>query len=176
MAIAPISLVLGGASSGKSGWAERLVLGTGMAKVYVATAEAHDAEMTAKIAAHRRARAGQGWRTIEAPHGLAPRLAEIEAEEIALIDCATFWLSNVMFTERPWRDALSELTETMAQCPAPLVIVSNELGHGVVPADPVSRAFRIAHGEMNQELAALSDLCVFVTAGLPQILKGALPG
>lgn len=170
-----ISLVLGGASSGKSAWAERLVRDTGLAKVYVATAEAHDHEMQMKIAAHKRARTGQGWRTIEAPRELARSLAQIDAEEIALIDCATFWLSNTMFGERPWRTAMGELTDAMAACPAPLVIVSNELGHGVVPADPVSRAFRVAHGEMNQELAKLSDLAVFVTAGLPQVLKGRLP-
>ena len=171
----PISLVLGGASSGKSGWAEALVLRAERPKVYIATAEAHDREMAAKIANHKGARAGQGWRTIEAPRALAQSLAELEAEEIALIDCATFWLSNTMFGERPWRAALEELAETMAQCPAPLVIVSNEIGQGIVPADPVSRAFRIAHGEMNQRLAALSDVAVFVTAGLPQVLKGHVP-
>lgn len=149
--------------------------GADLAKVYIATAEALDAEITAKIAAHRRGRSGQGWRTVEAPRDLAQCIAQIDAEEVALVDCATFWLSNIFFGSRPWSEAVDELTETMMRCPAPLVMVSNELGQGIVPADASSRAFRNAHGEMNQRLAAVSDLAVFVTAGLPQVLKGHLP-
>ncbi|MEM1273009.1 MAG: bifunctional adenosylcobinamide kinase/adenosylcobinamide-phosphate guanylyltransferase [Pseudomonadota bacterium] len=175
MQIPSITLVIGGASSGKSAWAEAFVRRSGLAKVYVATAEAGDAEMEAKIAAHRRARAGQGWRTVEAPERLAFALAEIEAEEIALIDCATFWLANAMHASRPWRDGLVELIDVMDQCPAPLVIVTNELGQGIVPADMATRMFRDAHGQMNQELAAAADLAVLVTAGLATTLKGDIP-
>lgn len=175
MAIPAISFVIGGAASGKSAWAEGLVRGANLAKVYIATAEALDEEIATKITAHKRARAGQGWRTVEAPHTLSESIAQIDAEEIALIDCATFWLTNTMFGPRPWCEALDELTATMAHCPAPLVIVSNEIGHGIVPNDPATRAFRSAHGEMNQKLAAVSDLAVLVTAGLPQVLKGRLP-
>jgi len=151
------------------------VRGAGLAKVYLATAEAGDAEMETKIAEHRRARAGQGWRTIEAPHDLSRALGQLDPEEIALIDCATFWLANKMGVDAPWDTALEELLYTMARCPTPLVLVSNELGQGIVPAGKQSRAFRAAHGEMNQRLAAASDLVVFVTAGLPQVLKGTLP-
>lgn len=175
MSIPSISFVIGGAASGKSAWAEGFVRGADLAKVYVATAEALDEEIATKITNHRRARSGQGWRTIEAPRNLAESLAQIDHEEIALIDCATFWLTNTFFDTRPWQDALDELAETMVQCPAPLVIVSNEIGQGVVPTDAVTRAFRAAHGEMNQKLAAISDLAVLITAGLPVVLKGALP-
>lgn len=175
MSTPSISFVIGGAASGKSAWAEGLVRGADMAKVYVATAEALDEEIATKIAAHRRARAGQGWRTIEAPQNLAESLGQIDREEIALVDCATFWLTNNFFGTRPWREALEELVDTMVQCPAPLVIVSNEIGQGVVPVDATTRAFRSAHGEMNQRLAGISDLAVLVSAGLPLVLKGALP-
>lgn len=170
-----ISFVLGGASSGKSAWAEAFVSRFDLAKVYVATAEALDADIATKIKRHRRKRAGNGWRTIEAPHDLARNLAQIEPEEIGLVDCATFWLTNTMFTDRPWNEALDELIDTIERCPAPLVIVSNELGHGTEPLDATTRAYRRAHGEMNQKLAAISDLAVLITAGLPLVLKGQLP-
>lgn len=170
-----ISLIIGGASSGKSTWAEGFVAGSGLAKTYIATAEAHDTEMEAKISAHKQARTGQGWRTIEAPRELPQALATIDAEEIALIDCATIWLANTKGEARDWQEALTELIDTMRACPAPLVLVTNELGQGIVPADPMTRAFRDEHGKMNQQLAAAADLVVLVTAGLPQVLKGALP-
>ncbi|MEM9320772.1 MAG: bifunctional adenosylcobinamide kinase/adenosylcobinamide-phosphate guanylyltransferase [Pseudomonadota bacterium] len=170
-----ISLVIGGAASGKSDWAEGFAHGSGMAKVYIATAEAGDDEMAVKIAVHRRKRMGRGWRTVEAPLDLPHVLSQIDVEEIAVIDCATFWLANTRASGRPWRDAISELVGVMQQCPAPLVMVTNELGQGIVPAEPEARAFRNAHGEMNQKLAEAADLAVFVTAGLPQILKGKLP-
>lgn len=172
MRVPSITLVIGGASSGKSGWAEGFVASTGLAKTYIATAEAHDSEMETKIAAHKQARAGQGWRTIEAPRGLPQALATIDAEEIALIDCATIWLANTRGDAQPWEEALTILIDTMETCPAPLVMVTNELGQGIVPADPMTRAFRDAHGKMNQRLAEAADLVVLVTAGLPQTLKG----
>ncbi|MEM9755319.1 MAG: bifunctional adenosylcobinamide kinase/adenosylcobinamide-phosphate guanylyltransferase [Pseudomonadota bacterium] len=176
MHIPSITLVIGGAASGKSAWAERFVRSSNLAKVYVATAEARDdSEMAAKIAAHRKARSGQGWRTLEAPRRLAAALGRVDAEEVGLIDCATLWLAGVMGRGVDWRDALGELIDTMEECPAPLVLVSNELGQGIVPADAATRAFRDAHGKMNQDLAAAADLVVFVTAGIGQVLKGRLP-
>lgn len=175
MQIPPVSLVLGGAASGKSRWAERLVRQSGMAKVYIASAQAFDAEMEAKIAAHKAQRAGDGWRTVEAPLNVPQAVAALDAEEIALFDCATLWLSNLTMDQRDTAAEIDTLCQVVDFSPAPVVLVSNELGHGIVPADPATRRFRQAHGQMNQKLAELADLVVFVTAGLPQVLKGALP-
>lgn len=170
-----VTLVIGGAASGKSAWAEDFVARSGLAKTYIATAEAHDAEMKAKIDAHRESRSGQGWRTIEASRDLRPALGTLDTEEIALIDCATIWLANTQALGQDLGQALEALIETMDQCQAPIVIVTNELGQGIVPAEPMTRAFRDAHGKMNQRLAAAADHVVLVTAGLPQVLKGDAP-
>ncbi|MEL6953930.1 MAG: bifunctional adenosylcobinamide kinase/adenosylcobinamide-phosphate guanylyltransferase [Pseudomonadota bacterium] len=175
MQIPPVSLVLGGAASGKSAWAERLVRQSGLAKVYIASAQAFDAEMEAKIAEHRAQRAGDGWRTVEAPVDVPQAIAALDAEEIALFDCATLWLSNLTLAGRDPGQEVDTLCQVVDFSPAPLVLVSNELGHGIVPADRETRRFRDTHGKMNQSLAEVADLVVFVTAGLPQVLKGTLP-
>lgn len=172
---AHVVLVIGGAASGKSAWAEAHVRDTGLAKVYVATAEAHDAEMKSKIGDHRQARAGQGWRTVEAPLAVPRALAQLERDEVALLDCATFWLSNVMMAGRDPEAEMAGLLDVLRASPAPVVIVTNELGQGIVPADAETRRFRNVHGRMNQSLAAEAHLVVQVTAGLPLVLKGRLP-
>jgi len=172
MQLPPLTLVIGGASSGKSAFAEKLVRQSGLAKTYIATAEAHDAEMREKIARHRADRSGQGWRTVEAPHTTAEALAQLEAEEVALVDCVTFWLSNQMLAEADWAEELELLCDVLAQVRAPVVLVSNEVGSGVVPDNALARHFRNAQGRTNQKLAALCDLVVQVTAGLPLVLKG----
>lgn len=172
MRLPPISLVLGGASSGKSAFAERMVRQSGLAKVYVATAEAQDGEMKSKIAKHRGQRAGQGWRTVEAPHETATALAQIEAGEIALLDCVTFWLTNLMIDDGDWDEELEILLDVLVQMRAPVVLVSNDVSGGVVPENALARAFQRAQGVVNQRLAAQADLVVYVTAGLPTVLKG----
>ncbi|QBX99625.1 bifunctional adenosylcobinamide kinase/adenosylcobinamide-phosphate guanylyltransferase [Rhodophyticola sp. CCM32] len=176
MPLPSLSLVIGGASSGKSAFAERLVRHSDLAKVYLATAQAFDADMQARIEAHRKARAGQGWRTVEAPLEVAPALATLETEEIALVDCATLWLSNVMLAGLDWADQADQLIEVMLQTEAPVVVVSNEVGQGIVPDTRLGRDFRDAQGRMNQHMAAKAGLVVQVTVGLPHVLKGALPG
>lgn len=149
-----------------------MVRQSGLAKVYVATAEAHDGEMSEKINLHRVKRAGHGWRTVEAPHETANALTRIEAGEVVLLDCVTFWLTNLMVDEGDWDEELEILLDVLVQMPAPVVLVSNDVSGGVIPENEMARAFQRAQGEVNQRLAAQADLVVYVTAGLPSVLKG----
>ncbi|MEB8387138.1 bifunctional adenosylcobinamide kinase/adenosylcobinamide-phosphate guanylyltransferase [Rhodobacteraceae bacterium KMM 6894] len=169
-----LTLVLGGAASGKSAWAEGLVTGTGLDRVYIATAQAFDAEMRVKIDAHRVAR-GPGWRTIEAPLDLTTALADVSAGQAVLLDCATLWLSNHVLAENDLSAKSAALIKALCACPAPVVVVSNEVGHSVVPDNALARLFQGAQGRLNQRLAAEAGLVVQVIAGLPQVLKGAIP-
>jgi adenosylcobinamide kinase/adenosylcobinamide-phosphate guanylyltransferase len=169
-----LTLVLGGAASGKSAFAETLVARTGRERVYLATAQAFDDEMRDKIDRHQQMR-GQGWRTIEAPLDLGRALAAISGDQAVLLDCATMWLSNQMLAENDLPQAEAELMAGLALCSAPVVIVSNEVGLSVVPENALARRFRQAQGELNQKLAAKAGLVVNVLAGLPQVLKGDLP-
>ncbi|MFB9150990.1 bifunctional adenosylcobinamide kinase/adenosylcobinamide-phosphate guanylyltransferase [Roseovarius ramblicola] len=169
-----LSLVLGGASSGKSVFAEGLVASAGGARVYLATAEAHDAEMRARLDRHR-ARRGPEWRTIEAPRDLSPALGQAQAGEVVLLDCATMWLSNHLLAESDLAAAEAALMGALAACTAPVVVVSNEVGLSVVPDNALARRFQAAQGALNQRLAARAGLVVNVIAGLPQVLKGRLP-
>ncbi len=169
-----LTFILGGAASGKSDFAERLILATGANPVYVATAHAWDKEMEDRIARHR-ARREQCWRNIEAPRDLIPALETVVAGEAVLVDCATLWLSNQLMAHAHIDAEVTRLMAALAACPAPVIVVSNEVGHGIVPANAQARAFREAQGRLNQKLAAQADLAVLVTAGLPLALKGALP-
>lgn len=168
------TLVIGGAASGKSRLAEGLVTGTGAPRVYIATAQAFDAEMEAKIAAHKVQR-GTGWTTLEAPLDIAAPLARCTPDQVALLDCATLWLSNMMLQKEDVTDHSSCFTSALADCPARVIIVSNETGQGIVPDTPLGRRFRNAQGTLNQALAATCDLVVGVMAGLPVVLKGTHP-
>lgn len=165
-------LVLGGARSGKSSHAERLVAESGLEALYVATAEAGDAEMAERIIAHRRRR-GAGWRTVEVRDDLEGAL-EREADEgkAVLVDCLTLWLSNVMEAGADV-DARGAALVGVAQRASGLrVFVSNEVGLGLVPDTPLGRRFRDAQGRLNQMMAAAADQVVFMAAGLPLVLKG----
>ncbi|MCK0141869.1 bifunctional adenosylcobinamide kinase/adenosylcobinamide-phosphate guanylyltransferase [Aliiroseovarius sp. F20344] len=174
MKLPPLTLVLGGAASGKSDYAERLVVSTGRPMLYIATAQSFDAEMDDKIARHQ-ARRGNGWRTIEAPLEASDAFACAQENEVVLFDCATMWLSNQLFAENNLGDAESALFKGIAGCAAPVVVVSNEVGAGIVPENALARRFRQAQGELNQRIAAKADLAITVMAGLPIALKGALP-
>lgn len=165
--------VLGGARSGKSALAERLARETGLARVYLATAQAFDAEMAARIARHRADR-GEGWRTVEAPHDLAGALARVDGEAcVVLVDCLTLWLSNRMLAGADVEAESAQLCTALAAMRAPVVAVSNEVGFGIVPDTALGRRFRDAQGRLNQQVAALADLAVLVVAGLPLVLKDA---
>lgn len=168
-----LTLVLGGAASGKSVWAEGLVTRTGLTRVYIATAQAYDAEMRVKIDAHRAAR-GPGWRTIEAPLDLGTALVGVTAGDAVLLDCATLWLSNHLLADHDLTAEGATLIAALRACPAPVVVVSNEVGLSIVPDNALARRFQGAQGRLNQRLAAEAGLVVQVIAGLPQVLKGAL--
>ncbi len=168
----PVTLVLGGARSGKSRHAERLIEAAGDGGTYCATAEAGDAEMAARIAAHR-ARRGPFWCTVEEPLALAAVIAaEARPERPLLVDCLTLWLSNVLLAGRSLDDASTSLCAALRLAAGPVVLVANEVGMGLVPETPLGRNFRDAAGRLNQDVAALADHVVFVAAGLPLALKG----
>ncbi len=169
-----LTLVTGGAASGKSAFAEALAEAQHPARLYIATSEARDAEIKAKIAAHR-ARRGAGWDTVEAPLDLAPALSRVAPGRVVLVDCATMWLSNRAERRQHIAPAFEALIEALLTCKAPVILVTNELGQGVVPNNAMARAFRQTHGEMNQRLAQEAGLVVAVMSGLPLVLKGALP-
>lgn len=169
-ALAPVTLILGGARSGKSRFAENLVAGSGLRPVLIATAEAGDEEMAARIAAHR-ARRGPGWTAVEEPLELAGALAAVAAGEAALVDCLTLWLANLMAAGRDVDAARRELAAALPGLAAPAVLVSNEVGQGIVPDNALARHFRDAAGLLHQDVAAAADRVWFVVAGLPQRLK-----
>ena len=167
-----LSLVVGGARSGKSRLAERLVRAAGLPLTYIATAEAWDAEMAARIAQHRDDR-GAGWHTLEAPRDLCGALAG--AKGAVLVDSATLWLTNVMLAEGDVAAEVAALLAALRAHPGPVVVVSNEVGWGIVPENALARRFRDEQGRLNQQIAAVADLVVGVMAGLPMVLKGTLP-
>ena len=169
---AKITLVLGGARSGKSRYAEKLIVASPPPWIYVATAEAGDAEMAERIARHR-TRRGADWRTIEAPLNLERVLTDCCAEPL-LVDCLTLWLSNLMLADATIEEEMTRVEKALVLATAPKVIVSNEVGSGIVPEHPLGRRFRDAQGTLNQRVAALADPVVLVVAGLPVTLKGTL--
>jgi adenosylcobinamide kinase / adenosylcobinamide-phosphate guanylyltransferase len=166
-----LTLVLGGTRSGKSRHAERLVLESGFAPVYLATAQALDDEMAARIAAHR-ARRGAAWRTIEEPLDLTGVLErECGPGRAVLVDCLTLWLTNLMVKGRPVRAEMDGLLAALPRLRGALVLVSNEVGLGVVPNDAMARAFIDYAGWLHQSIAEQADVVVLMAAGLPLHLK-----
>ncbi|MFT6024292.1 MAG: adenosylcobinamide kinase/adenosylcobinamide-phosphate guanylyltransferase [Ascidiaceihabitans sp.] len=168
-----LSFVLGGAASGKSVIAENLILNSKLMPIYVATSRVWDAETKNRVKVHK-SRRDATWTTIEAPFDLSPALQSAIPENAVLIDCATMWLTNHVLDENPLDVAQSQLFAALDDCTAPVVIVSNEVGQGIVPDNALSRQFREAQGRLNIALAARADLVVQVVAGLPNVLKGTL--
>jgi len=170
------TLVLGGARSGKSAYAEAQARADGRACVYVATGAAGDDEMHARIDAHR-ARRGPDWRTIEEPLALAAVIArEANPDVVVLVDCLTLWLSNLMFAERDPERETRGLVAVLTEVAGPVALVSNEVGLGLVPDTPLGRCFRDAQGRLNQAVAAAVPRVVFVAASLPLVLKPSWSG
>jgi adenosylcobinamide kinase/adenosylcobinamide-phosphate guanylyltransferase len=163
--------VLGGARSGKSARAEALVQGCGLAPVYVATAQALDGEMEERIRQHR-LRRGAGWLTLEEPLALAETLArEARPDRAVLVDCLTLWLTNLMVAGRDVMTETDRLVAALHAPGGPVVLVSNEVGLGIVPLDAMSRAFVDHAGRLHQKIAAVADWVQFMAAGLPLDLK-----
>jgi adenosyl cobinamide kinase/adenosyl cobinamide phosphate guanylyltransferase len=171
-----ITLVLGGARSGKSRYAESLIAALPPPWLppwtYLATAEASDTEMAARIATHR-ARRGPQWQTIEAPRDLAAALKSRETMPM-LVDCLTLWLSNLMLADTDIDAEIARLEAALADTGAPVVLVANEVGSGIVPDNPLGRRFRDLQGVLNQRIASRADRVVLVVAGLPLAIKGTL--
>lgn len=166
------TLVLGGARSGKSAFAERLVAGSGRTPVYVATAQIFDDEMRARIADHR-ARRGADWLLVEEHDDLEGALAREAADGRAiLVDCLTLWVTNLMLAEADLHARSYALLDVLGATTCPVVLVSNEVGLGIVPDNKMARDFRDHAGRLNQEIAAHAGAVFFMAAGLPLKLKG----
>jgi adenosylcobinamide kinase/adenosylcobinamide-phosphate guanylyltransferase len=165
----PTTLILGGARSGKTRHALRAAEATGRPLVMIATAEPLDAEMADRIA-HHRAERGSRWRTIEAPLDLAGALRQVTPQETAVVDCLTLWVSNLMHAEHDLETAAAGLIAALAG--RDVLLVSNEVGLGIVPDNALARRFRDAAGRLNQQVAAAADRVVFIAAGLPLVMKG----
>ena len=164
-----LTLVLGGARSGKSRHGEGLITALPGPWTYIATAEAWDAEMAARIALHRAQRV-IGWQTVEAPLTLPSALAAA-GETPVLVDCLTLWLTNLMLAERDLTAETEALLAAMEARRAPTVLVANEVGLGIVPEHRLGREFRDAAGVLHQRLAARAERVFFMVAGLPMVVK-----
>lgn len=180
------TLILGGARSGKSAYAERLAIDSGKEVVYIATATAGDGEMAARIAHHRTTRPPE-WTTVEEPLALGDQLLRwASPERLILVDCLTLWLSNLFFTggadypdvgdialPAQFDEQQDMLTSALCRLSGDVMLVSNEVGLGLTPMGALSRRFMDEQGRLNQAMAALCDRAVFVAAGLPLVLKGS---
>ena len=165
------TLVLGGARSGKSRYAESLITALPSPWIYLATAEARDAEMAERIARHRAER-GERWETIEVPHHLAQAVTTAPPTNPLLIDCLTLWLGNRVLADADVASDTRELESALDRRAGPVVLVSNEVGSGIVPDNALARRFRDLQGQLNQSIAARADRVVLLVAGLPLIVKG----
>jgi adenosylcobinamide kinase / adenosylcobinamide-phosphate guanylyltransferase len=165
------TLVLGGARSGKSRYAESLITALPPPWIYIATAEGRDAEMAERIAQHR-TRRGKAWQTIDAPHDLASALRAAAGTAPLLVDCLTLWLSNRMLADADVDADIRGLEAALDCRTGPIVLVSNEVGSGIVPDNALARRFRDLQGQLNQRLAARADRVVLLVAGVPLVVKG----
>ena len=169
---ASTTLILGGARSGKSGFGERLVLESGLAPVYVATGRIFDAEMGDRIAKHRQQR-GDAWTTVEEPVDLEDVLdREARPDRAVLVDCLTLWITNLMMADADIAARSALLCGALSRAKGPVVLVSNEVGMGIVPENRMARDFRDHAGRLHQQIAAIAAQVYFVAAGLPLKMKG----
>ncbi len=167
-----ITLVLGGARSGKSGFSEKLAHETGLQRHYIATGRAYDDEMRERITRHRIDR-GEGWVTHEEPLELAATLKHVaEPGRVVLVDCLTLWVTNLMMDERGIDAEATALVDRLQKMSGRVILVSNEVGLGIVPENKMAREFRDHAGRLHQKIAAIADEVFFIAAGLPLKMKG----
>ena len=166
----PVILITGGARSGKSARAEMRACQFAGKPVYIATAEALDEEMRQRIAGHR-ARRGQDWLERETPLELVAALTETDGGGARLVDCLTLWLSNLLHAQRDWTTEAARLTDALVRQKSPVILVTNEVGAGIVPDNALAREFRDAAGQLNQMIARAADEVELIVAGLPMRLK-----
>lgn len=169
-------LVLGGARSGKSRYAQTRAEATGLTRLFVATAQAFDNEMRDRIARHREDR-GPEWETAEAPIAIASVIRNRAAPDtVILVDCLTLWTSNLLLNDMDITAMTDELAQTLAEARGPVILVANEVGLGIVPDNALARRFRDAAGTLNQRVAAIAREVQFLAAGLPLTLKNGADG
>nr|WP_106406219.1 bifunctional adenosylcobinamide kinase/adenosylcobinamide-phosphate guanylyltransferase [Tritonibacter horizontis] len=168
-----VTVILGGAASGKSAIAEQACVSTGKNRFYWATSQILDSEMHQRVNTHI-AQRGSGWTTIEEPFECATAISQMTRDDILLMECATMWLSNHMMADHDLEHQTEALLRSFATCAADIVVVTNETGLGIVPENALARRFREAQGRLNIALAAQADCVVLVTAGLAQTLKGVM--
>lgn len=167
-----LTFILGGARSGKSAYAlDQAMARPAQRRVMIATAQALDEEMSARIARHREER-GAEWLTVEEPLELGKAVRDLRAGDVAVVDCLTLWLSNLMLGDLEIGPATQDLCAALQASPAEIFVISNEVGQGIVPDNPMARRFRDEAGWMHQAVAAVADRAVLVVAGLPVVLKG----
>jgi adenosylcobinamide kinase/adenosylcobinamide-phosphate guanylyltransferase len=172
-----IILITGGCRSGKSRFALDYANQRFSKKIYLATAEVLDEEMALRVENHKKAR-GPEWQTVEEPLGIVEKIvAHGDKAEAILLDCLTLWLTNLLLKwddDSKILDEVGRLVETLKQVQATLIVVTNEVGMGIVPDNPLGRRFRDLSGIANQTMAKMADTVVFMVSGIPLFLKGAL--
>lgn len=172
-----ITLILGGARSGKSAYAEQLARDSSMPVTYIATAQVYDQEFGNRVAHHRNRRPAD-WHTVEAPHQLANTLRkQASVEHCLIVDCLTLWLAQCICPECApaegvdWQKERADFLDTLTDLPGEIILVSNEVGMGIVPLGEINRQFQDEQGRLNQAVANVADQVFFVAAGLPLKLK-----
>lgn len=169
-----ITLIIGGGRSGKSSYGEALAQAISGERLYIATAEVTDPEMAKRIEAHQKRRSGLFSKTIEEPLNLAQALKQTEEADVVLLDCLTVWLGNVVH-KRGLLDyyiEIEEFLEALKKVKKNLIIITNEVGQGIIPATELSRHYRDHAGWLNQAVAQLADKVVWMVAGIPVVVKG----
>jgi len=176
IASAKTTLILGGARSGKSAYAEKLAMESSRRKLYIATAEALDSEMRERIVLHQKRR-GDEWTTLEIPLAIADAIAApAHQDAVILVDCLTLWLSNLMHYGWNITETTERLAHSLKQTEAQIILVSNEVGQGIVPDNALARQFRDEAGLLHQKIAAIAESVVWMVAGIPTFIKGSHNG
>ena len=171
------TLIIGGASSGKTKFAEELTLKQGSRPLYVATAQPHDEEMKEKIKIHQKSRASHNWETIEAHYDLANKIDSLNLKlfDTVLIDCLTMWLTNHYLKDNDIFKESLKLISAIQRAQINLIIVTNEIGYSVVPENKMAREFQKIQGQLNQQIALEVQRVIQVVAGLPVVIKENVP-